>query len=432
MRYSGWGRYPRVQSNVFDFNSCTGLKGILKKQESLIAYGNGRSYGDSALANNIVDTKKYDYFLDFDESNGLLRVQAGVMLASILDVFIPRGWFLKITPGTKLITVGGAIASDVHGKNHHSEGCFSESVKSFRIMLPDGEIIKCSKEENSEIFQATCGGMGLTGVILDVEIVLIKIKSKNINQTLVKAKNLSEAFRMFEKYAEKDYLVAWIDCLSKGESIGRCLLSVGEFSNTGDLDYQAKNKITIPFNFPSFALNRIVVKVFNFLYYRQIRGKLASKVVGVDSFFYPLDAISNWNKLYGEKGFVQYQFVLPKENSFQGLKKILELISSSGRVPTLAVLKLCGIANENYLSFPIEGYSLAIDFKIDDKLFDFLKVLDAVVLESGGRIYLAKDARMSKEMFESGYSKVDKFRALRKKYHLDKKINSLQSQRIGV
>jgi FAD/FMN-containing dehydrogenase len=430
--FLGWGNYPKIAGRVFNFNKVSTLSCIINKYDQLIAYGNGRSYGDSALSKNIINTKPHSFFLNFDEVNGLLHIQAGVLLSEILDVFVPRGWFLKITPGTKLITVGGAVASDVHGKNHHIEGCFSESIEMFNLMLPDGEIVKCSKHENVELFMATCGGMGLTGVILDVQISLKKIKSQYINQTTIKTKNLQETFEAFEKYKNTTYSVAWIDCLAKDKNLGRCLLMVGDFSNDGKLDYQTKNKYKVLFNPPSFFLNKLSVKIFNWLYYGRVRKTISKQRVDIDTFFYPLDAIDNWNKVYGKKGFIQYQFILPKEVSFKGLGNVLKEISSSGKGSFLAVLKLYGKDNNNYLSFPMEGYSLALDFKIEKGLFELLDKLDDIILKYGGRIYLAKDARVKKEVFEQGYPRIGKFRALRKKYKMSEKFNSLQSRRIEI
>ena len=299
-------------------------------------------------------------------------------------------------------------------------------------MLSGGEIVKCSKQENVELFMATCGGMGLTGVILDVQISLKKIKSQYINQTTIKTKNLQETFEAFEKYKNSTYSVAWIDCLAEDKNLGRCLLMAGDFSDDGKLDYQTKNKYKVLFNLPPFFLNKLSVKIFNWLYYGRIRKTISKQKVDIDTFFYPLDAIDNWNKVYGEKGFIQYQFILPKEVSLKGLGDVLKEISSSGKGSFLAVLKLYGRANDNYLSFPMEGYSLALDFKIEAGLFELLNDLDKIVLKYGGRIYLAKDARVSKVIFEQGYPKIDKFRLLRQKYKMNEKFNSLQSRRIGI
>ena len=430
MQLNSWGMYPQIKSKIFTFKTKDNLRNILEENSTFIPFGNGRSYGDSALAENIIYSKPYNYFLDFDEERGLLHCQSGVLLSEIIEAFVPRGWFLKVTPGTKLITIGGAIASDVHGKNHHVEGCFSSCVEEFNLMLPNGEIKNVKKDD--ELFLATCGGMGLTGVILDAKISLKKINSKYINQTTIKTKNLKETFEAFEKYSHMPYSVAWIDCLASGEDIGKCLLMVGDFADDGKLDFKEKNKINIPFNFPSFALNSLSVKAFNWLYYKKAPMGESKQKVDIDTFFYPLDAINNWNRIYGKGGFTQYQFILPKEKSYDGLKEILEKISKSGKGSFLAVLKLYEEENKNYLSFPMKGYSLALDFKIEKGIFELLNSLDEIVLKYGGRIYLTKDVRVSKESFEKGYPNIEKFRNLRKEYGMDKKFQSLQSKRVGI
>ena len=432
MSLKSWGKYPIINNKSLNFDEEETLKTIIDNNNELIPYGNGRSYGDSALSKNIINVKPYNYFLNFDETKGILHIQAGVLLAEILNIFVPKGWFIKVTPGTKLITVGGAIASDVHGKNHHVEGCFSECVEEFSLMLPNSEIVTCSKTENIELFRATCGGMGLTGVILDAKIILKKINSKYINQTTIKTKNLKETFEAFDKYNNKPYSVAWIDCLAKGDNIGKCLLMVGDFDDDGDLDYGIKKKLNIPFNFPSFALNTKSVKAFNWLYYGKVRKLISKQKVDIDNFFYPLDAIDNWNRIYGKNGFTQYQFILPLETSYIGLEEILKSISSSGKGSFLAVLKLYGKANENYLSFPMEGYSLALDFKIEKGLFELLDKLDEIVVKHKGRVYLTKDVRISKETFEKGYPLINKFRSLREKNKMTMKFNSLQSKRVKI
>ncbi len=432
MSFMSWGMYPVVKNTVFGFGREERLDQIIDKYDSLIPYGNGRSYGDSALSMNIINVRPHDYFIDFNEKNGLLHIQAGVLLSEILESFVPRGWFLKVTPGTKLITVGGAIASDIHGKNHHVEGCFSECVRAFHIKLPDGKVVRCSKEEHPELFKATCGGMGLTGVILDAMIYLKKINSQYIDQTTIKTKNLKETFEAFEEYKRLPYSVAWIDCLAKGDQIGKCLLMVGDFRDDGKLDYKKKKQLSIPFNFPSFALNSWSVKAFNWLYYGKVKERVSKQKVDIDTFFYPLDAIGHWNRIYGKNGFTQYQFILPKESSYEGLEEILTAISNSGKGSFLAVLKLYGKANDNWLSFPIEGYSLALDFKIEKGLFDLLDQLDEIVVKYEGRIYLTKDVRVSKETFEKGYPQIETFRQYRKENNMENKFQSLQSKRVGI
>jgi decaprenylphospho-beta-D-ribofuranose 2-oxidase len=429
---NSWGNHPKIKNNVFRLNNRNTLKQVLKKNVDLIPFGNGRSYGDSALSTNIIDVRPSNNFIDFNNETGLLHLQAGVLLADIIQSFVPRGWFLRITPGTKFITIGGAIASDIHGKNHHSEGCFSECLKEFTIMHANGNIVNCSKEKKPELFKATCGGQGLTGVILSAKIFLIKINSMYLNQTTIKTKNLRETFEAFEKYKNNDYSVAWIDCFAKKNKLGKCLLMLGEFSNDGNLKYKLPKQKKISFYFPKFILNSFIIRCFNLIYYNRVRKQISHKKTDIDSFFYPLDSIMNWNRIYGKQGFLQYQFILPKTSSYEGLKKILTEISNSKRGSFLSVLKLHGRANSNYLSFPLEGYSLALDFKIDKGIFDFLDMLDEIVLEFNGRIYLAKDARINKKNFEQGYSNIKNFRNFRNVNNMKKKFESLQSKRVEI
>jgi FAD/FMN-containing dehydrogenase len=434
MKLAAWGRYPQIESKPIHFSSEEALAVLLREgKKELIAFGNGRSYGDSALAEHHCPMLGYNRMLDFDASVGLLTCEAGVLLSDIIDAFLPKGWFLKITPGTKQITVGGAVASDVHGKNHHLEGCFSACVDSLDLMIQDGSVLRCSEMQNSDLFRATCGGMGLTGIILRVSFYLKRVSSKNINQTTIKTKNLQETFDAFERYSHLPYSVAWIDCLAPSKNLGRCLLMVGEFSEDGDLDYREKKKLSIPFLFPGFALNSLAVKLFNKLYYAKAKEGVSHQVVDVDAFFYPLDAIDNWNRIYGKNGFTQYQFILPKEMSYEGLEEILTAISRSGKGSFLAVLKLYGPANDNFISFPMEGYSLALDFKIEPGLFALLDFLDEIVVKHGGRIYLTKDVRVSQEIFEVGYPEgIEPFRELRQKDGMSEKFNSFQSKRLSL
>lgn len=430
MKLSAWGRFPVIEARPLHYSDAQELIQKISGSTSLIPFGNGRSYGDSALAATYIPMRTRERMLAFDEQAGLLTCEAGVLLSEVIAAFLPKGWFLRITPGTKFITVGGAIASDVHGKNHHVAGCFSECVHSMSVLLPSGEIQSCVKGD--ELFHATCGGMGLTGVILDARIALCKVSSKNIEQRTIKTRSLRETFEAFEQYAALPYSVAWIDCMAKGDKIGKGLLKVGDFATDDDLTYTVKDSISVCCDFPSWALNKYSISTFNRLYYHQAPVGESRQRISLDDFFYPLDSITNWNRLYGKAGFTQYQFVLPKDESFAGLNDILKSISQTGKGSFLAVLKLFGKDNENYLSFPMEGYSLALDFKIEKGIFTLLDSLDQKVLRYGGRIYLAKDVRVGKEAFEQGYPHIEKFRAFREKYGMNAKFNSLQSDRLGL
>ena len=424
-----WGNYPKIKLNSYLFDKRKKSKNF---KPNIIAYGNGRSYGDSCLSDNVVEVRKHNHFLSFDSEKGILIAQSGALLEDIINLILPYGWFLKVVPGTKKITIGGAIASDIHGKNHHLDGCFSESVNAFKLLMPNGETIICSRTQNQELFRASCGGMGLTGIITEAELKLKKVKSSLINQTILKSKNLEDTFKIFENIKSERYSVAWIDCLSKGKQLGKGHIIYGDFADDQDFNISIKNKFNIPFFFPSFALNKWSVKAFNFLYYNRIFKNKTQSKISFDSFFFPLDSINNWNRIYGKNGFTQYQFILPLDTSLEGMRKILTTISDSGKGSFLAVLKLYGKENENYLSFPIEGYSLALDFKIEKGLFELLDQLDKIVVEFGGRIYLSKDVRVKKEIFEQGYDKLETFKSIRSKYNLTETINSKQSLRLGI
>jgi len=425
----GWGCYPKIDSQSVQFNN---LKSFSSNSLPFIPSGNLRSYGDAALESFHLSMLPNNRFISFDYNSGLLTCESGVLLSEIIDIFVPQGWFLSVSPGTKEITVGGAIASDVHGKNHHIAGCFSESIDSFELIVPGNAMYTCSRLENEDLFHATCGGMGLTGIITKVSFYLKRVSSKWINQITVKTNNLQETFHAFEHYKSSTYSVAWIDCMAKSTSVGRSLINLGEFSKDGDLSYTKNNTINIPFIFPSITLNKLSVKAFNTLYYSKAKQGVSTQKVGINNFFYPLDSISHWNRIYGKNGFIQFQFILPLSASFEGLSAILNEISRSGMGSFLAVLKLYGSENKNWLSFPLEGYSLALDFKIQTGLKKFIHRLTEIVIELGGRVYLAKDALLTHDQFDRSYPRADDFRRLRSDMGLDAQIQSLLSKRLGI
>jgi len=432
MQISSWGRYPVVEGREIAWSGQEDLTGLLQGQGEFLPRGNARSYGDCALAPTMVNGTAGRRFLFWDEQTGDLECEAGVLLADILETFVPRGWFLPTTPGTKWITIGGAIASDVHGKNHHGFGCFSAAVQYFMLWVPERGVMRVSPTENPEWFQATCGGQGLTGFILSARIRLIRVPSAQIEQITTKTRTLEETFAAFAKHKEAPYSVAWIDCLAKGDQVGRCLLTTGHHAPQGDLKFSNKMLATIPDVFPALTLNGLSMKAFNVLYYGKAKMGESTQKVPINSFFYPLDIMSEWNRIYGKPGFMQYQFVLPLDASLEGLRKILQAIGASGKGSFLAVLKLLGKSNDNWLSFPTEGYTLALDFKNEPAIFPLLERLDAMVLDYGGRFYLTKDSRMSKTTFERGYPQVERFRAWREQQGLRNKIWSLQSRRLGL
>lgn len=431
MKIQGWGRYPSVDAEVlipsFDFE-CTELI----RNTALISRGLGRSYGDSSLNSIVLETSRLDHFISLNMQTGVLNCQAGVSINAILDLVVPKGWFMPVTPGTSYVTLGGAIASDVHGKNHHIGGSFSQHVISFDLLLGNGEKVTVTPSGMPDLFKATCGGMGLTGVILSATFQLIPIHSSFISQRTIRANSLEEVCELFEANTLSTYSVAWIDCLAKGRQMGRSLLMLGEHSLNGQILLGGKRKKSLPIDMPSWVLNPYSIQAFNFLYFHKSVFSGQKTDLLYRPFFYPLDAISNWNRLYGKNGFIQYQFVLPKMVGVKGLKSILNVISKSNKGSFLAVLKVFGKGNENYLSFPIEGYSLALDFKMEPGILDLINRLDSMVLEMGGRVYLTKDALMSEQMFKSTYPQWQRFEEVRSKYGAIGRFASDQSRRLGL
>ena len=434
---ANWGNYPVVESNEEYFSFPEQLQELLSRDASFIPRGNGRCYGDASLAQTTISTLKFDKILSFDKSTGVFECQSGLTLDQILEVIVPAGWFLPVTPGTKFITVGGAVASDVHGKNHHIDGSFSNHILEMEIVLASKESLICSPQNHPDLFEATCGGMGLTGIISRVKFQLKKIATSFIRQKQVKASNLEELIRLFDEYNHYTYSVAWIDCLKKGKDFGRSILMLGEHASPEDLDEKQKQhplqlpkkkQINFPFNLPSWVLNSFTVKAFNFLFYQKNLKREINNVIGYEPFFYPLDAILHWNRGYGKNGFVQYQFVLPLEAK-KGLIEILNAISDKGLGSFLAVLKVFG-KQESIISFPREGYTLALDFPVKSGLLEFLDELDQIVLRYGGRLYMSKDARMKPEILRQGYPELDRFKEIVRRYNPDGKIHSIQSDRL--
>lgn len=436
---SNWGNFPLIRADFSEPSDIAAIKAFISDSEHLIPRGMGRCYGDSALQNHILSTLELHCFLAFDENTGIVSCQSGVTFDDILRVFVPRGWFLPVTPGTKFVTVGGALASDVHGKNHHTKGTFSDHVLSFQLITPDAKEVNCSREENELLFRLTCGGMGLTGLITTVTFKLQRIETAYIRQEQIKAKNLDEIISLFEESASYTYSMAWIDCLSKGKNMGRSIMMRGENATLAELDNSKRQnplkvhqqgKLNVPFYFPSFMLNSLSVKIFNAFYYHKQWQKSVMSLVHYDPFYYPLDAIHNWNRIYGKNGFTQYQFVIPKENGRDGLEAIISYIGKHNMGSFLTVLKLFGNQPDNFLRFPMEGYTLAMDFKIQPKLWVFLDGMDEMVQKYGGRVYLTKDVRMRKDFLMQTYPEAKAFEQHYQSLNPDRKFSSLQSERI--
>lgn len=432
MKISGWGRFPKIDAKISIPVDKQAWKSALGTNQSLIARGLGRSYGDSANARVALQTDYLDHYIHFDAQEGILECEAGLSLHEVLNCIIPKGWFLPVTPGSGYVTIGGAVASDVHGKNHHINGTFGDHVIAIELLLGSGEVLQISRTQHPELFHATCGGMGLTGVILSVTLKMKSIQSSLISQTTIKTANLEEILHQFDVNQSSTYSVAWIDCLAKGAQLGRSILMLGEHAHEGGLSLVRPKNLSVPVDMPSALLNAHSIAAFNSLYYSRAKQSIHTSEVSYMNYFYPLDGLRNWNRLYGKQGFIQYQFVLPKAAGYVGMRDILERISDAGKGSFLAVLKGFGPQNSNYLSFPFEGYTLALDFKADQGTFDLVKTLDPLVVDYGGRIYLAKDALMSQETFKRGYPRWVEFEEIRKKYHALGKFASSQSRRLGL
>ena len=437
---AGWGRYPVRECAVWQPITAQALHETLAPLPSSIARGNGRSYGDASLnPDATIDTRRLDRLIAFDAATGTLECEAGVLLSDLVATFVPRGWFPPVTPGTRLVTIGGMIASDVHGKNHHGAGSFCDHIDWLDLDLGDGRILRCSARENAPLFAATCGGMGLTGIIVRASVRMLKIESAYMRQRTIRVPNLDQALAGFEESHSSTYSVAWIDCMATGKSLGRSAILLGEHATAADLDEHRRTEPfarpvrkpkSVPFDFPGFALSGFNVKMFNQLYYAMQQP--GDALVDLDPYFYPLDAVFDWNRIYGRRGFVQYQSALPLAESATGLRRLLEAISAAGAGSFLAVLKRMGPGSFGMLSFPMQGYTLALDFPATPASLELLKRLDAITAEHGGRVYLTKDARMSPQMFASGYPRLPEFRSVRAEYGLDQRFSSLLSQRLGL
>jgi decaprenylphospho-beta-D-ribofuranose 2-oxidase len=439
-RLWGWGRYPVADCEVYRPASPAAATKTLVGLPDAIARGNGRSYGDASLnVSATIDMRRLDRLLDFDEESGALTCESGVLLAELIDAMLPRGWFPPVTPGTQYVTVGGLIASDVHGKNHHGAGSFSDHLTWLDLDTGMGSLLRCSATENPDLFAATCGGMGLTGVVVRACFRMLRVETSMVRQRRLRAPTLEHALAEFERSLDWTYSVAWIDCLAQGRKLGRSAVMLGEHARASELPQsrqsdplaRARRKIRrIPLDFPRLALSRAPVRLFNQLYYAaQAPGDL---IVDIDAYFYPLDALLDWNRIYGSRGFVQYQCVLPLAASRAGLGELLTAIARAGDASFLAVLKRMGRESFGLLSFPMEGYTLALDFPATATSLALLDRLDAITVAHGGRIYLTKDARTNAATVAAGYPRLGAFRAVRNAHGLDRRFSSLLSRRLEL
>jgi FAD/FMN-containing dehydrogenase len=430
-----WGRIPRTDTRVARPWFRDELGALVADGSAasnhVLASGLRRSYGDSCINGDgaTIDMTGLDRFVSFDRSTGLLVAEAGVSLAEILKVIIPAGYFLPVTPGTKFVTLGGAVANDVHGKNHHRAGTIGRWIRRLDVMRSDGAERSLFPEDTTGAFAATIGGLGLTGVITRVALRLLPVASSSMNVETIPFRDLSEFFALAaQSAATHDYTVAWVDCLARGCTLGRGIFTRARHGNDGQFQVRSRRGPSVPLNAPGVLLNRLSLSVFNEIYYH-LTGRPRQATISYDPFFYPLDAIGNWNRLYGRRGFYQYQSVVPPANAGPATAEMLRTIAGSGQGSFLAVLKTFGdIPSPGLLSFPMQGTTLALDFaNHGPSTVALLDTLDAIVREAGGRLYPAKDGRLPPAMFQAGYPGLEQFKA-----HIDPGMSSTFWRRMNL
>ncbi|MDE2401343.1 MAG: FAD-binding oxidoreductase [Burkholderiales bacterium] len=419
--FQSWGRVLNPLHEVLPMPSRHAPLS-LPQGGSMLPYGNGRSYGDSNLnpGGALVLGRQLDRFIDFDPATGLLTCEAGVLLSEILQLLVPQGWFLTVTPGTQFVTVGGAIANDVHGKNHHAVGSFGNHTTQFELLRSDGSRRVCSPTHNADWFGATVGGLGLTGLITWAQIQLRRIANPYVHTESIRFHSLEEFFVLSQaSEADHEYTVAWIDCAFGGKRLGRGLFTrgnhasalVGAAAGAARTPSAGESTRRVPFTPPISLINPASLKAFNLAYFHRQRGEQVRALQHYRPFFYPLDALHEWNRIYGPKGFYQYQCVIPPGRALAATHQLLQAIAASGMGSFLAVLKQFGApASQGLLSFPMPGTTLALDFPNQGpRLHQLFAELDRIVLASGGRLYPAKDGRMGGQLFKAGYPRWHEF-----------------------
>lgn len=432
--YHSWGRYPEaVHSRVIPLVWRSDLPALDRLPEPVLPFAYGRSYGDSCLNDGaaLLDVAGLDRLIVFDDQHGILRCEAGVTLAQILAFSVPRGWFPAVVPGTRWVSVGGAIANDIHGKNHHREGTFGAHVVRFELLRSSGERLLCSPTENPRLFHATIGGLGLTGVILWAELRLRRVPGAGIRQERIRFRSLDEFFELAEDDARFEYTVAWVDCLVRGQQLGRGVYIRGDHTTwAGGLpDPVSEARLTVPCNAPEVLLNRATLRAFNQAYYFRQTRRRSQSIIPFLPFFFPLDGIGDWTKLYGRRGFLQYQCVVPDGPGGGATRILLRRISQSDQPAALTVLKRFGSSRSpGLMSFPRPGLTLAVDFAFrGEPTLRLLETLDAIVADVGGAVYPAKDARMSPQSFRRFFPAWTEFAE-----HVDPRFSSSFWRRVHV
>ncbi len=431
----GWGRSSAAPCLAARPERMRELIAALNVPEgrTLLPHGGGRAYGDQALNSGgaAVLTGRLDRILAFDPGTGLVVTEPGVTFADLLRVFLPRGWLAPTSPGTAFVTMGGAVANDVHGKNHHRAGSFGDHVAWLDLLLPDGRQLRVSDEDEPALFRATIGGMGLTGIITAICFRLQPVPSNALTVSSRRMRNLDDFLAGFAAAAEASWSVGWIDALASGAALGRGILDVAEPSETG-VAVPPDTAKTFPVEAPGWALNRLTVKAFNALYWRRVPEAGRQQIQHYGKFLYPLDAVHHWNRLYGKRGFHQFQCVLPFGPGETALRRLLEAISASGDASFLAVLKVMGRSGRGLLSFGQPGYSLALDIPARPGVRGLFAALERITREAGGRIYLAKDSLLSAEGFWEMYPEAQRFLELRASVDPQARLSSDMARRLGL
>ena len=418
MIISGWANNSIIRSEIFYPKNEYEIVKIVKtlKNGNIITRGLGRSYGDISLNKNVLSLEKYEKYFNLNEDRGTLECSANISINEILEKIVNKGWLLNISPGSKFVTIGGAIANDVHGKNHHRDGSFSDYVEKIVIITSDGTSRECSSIKNQELFRATCGGAGLTGVITRVSIKLLKIKSKNLDVKIFKTKNINQTLKKFKELEKNKYLVAWMDTINS-KNYGKAVIFSAEHSEDNDLNFKLKRSFKIPNILGKFLMNKYFMSFFNRFYYLMHKDNSNIKK-DLDNFFYPLDKVFNLNKLYGKKGFTQIQVLIKdkdKDKYEEILIKILKFFKEKEIYSFLTTLKEYGEGNNNYLSFPEKGVCIALDIPLSNNFFEIYKELEKNISNYNLKIYLAKDSFMSKSFFTNSYDKIILFNDFKKK-----------------
>jgi decaprenylphospho-beta-D-ribofuranose 2-oxidase len=442
---SGWGRTAPTVAHLATVHGEEEARAVLRDAtgRGVIARGLARSYGDAAqnAGGAVLDMTTANRVLDADLDTGLVTVEAGISLDELMNRFVPQGWFVPVTPGTRLVTVGGAIGADIHGKNHHIAGSFSQHVRWLDLLTADGSVQRVSPEIEPDLFWATAGGMGLTGVILRAQVQMKKIESSRVSVDTDRTPDLDSLMSLLAETDHLyDYSVAWIDCVAKGRRMGRSVVTRGRFARLDELPakrqadplrYAGSVKLSVPDVFPPGLLNLATVAAFNELWYRKSPKRKREQLQSIPTFFHPLDGVGAWNRIYGPRGFVQYQFTVPFGQE-EAMREALERISHSGTASFLAVLKRFGPGNPGMLSYPSPGWTLALDIPVVSGLATLLDQLDQLVVDAGGRIYLAKDSRVRPELFERMYDRLDRFRDVRKQVDPDGVFTSDLARRLSL